>query len=103
MLLTTTKSTQRHRRFSSSSTSVQSNHLHVPFLLAWQYGSTFVSQFTKHLPVQSHGRGTSKKKANNKTPQQQPPLLPKRVISRRVAGDRATAAGVEGVAGRYEG
>lgn len=53
----------------------------------------------KHLPIQS--RKGHIKKANSKPPQQEPPLFPKRVIPKRVGGDQAAAAGVEGVAGRY--
>lgn len=92
--------THRHIRFSSSSASPQSHHLPVPSLLAWQSGSTFVTQLMKHLPVQSHGRGTLKKQTVT-PPQQEPPLFPKRVMPKHVGGDQAAAAGVEGVAGRY--
>lgn len=90
--------TYRHIRFSSSTASPQSHHLPVPSLLAWQSGSTFVTQLMKHLPIQS--RKGHIKKANSKTPQQEP-RFPKRVIPKRVGGDQAAAAGVEGVAGRY--
>lgn len=58
-----------------------------------------MTQLMKHLPMGVPIKGHIKK-ANSKTPQQEP-RFPKRVIPKRVGGDQAAAAGVEGVAGRY--
>lgn len=67
--------THRHIRFSSSSASPQSHHLPVPSLLAWQSGSTFVTQLMKHLPIQS--RKGHIKKANSTTPPTRNATFPK--------------------------